>query len=132
MLLGENPSKISSTQSREYTLAKGISHIPVEALRRTRIRIGSIGENPLLQGLNSGNRRHRSRLFSRLISESAASLSSISSALNKAKRLIGDLETYINDRLFRSSDVSQILPGNQEHNTYLPNGGDIHLQLLRM
>lgn len=125
---------------RQQRVIRGISHIPVaEALRRIRIGIGSIGESPLLQGLNSvgptseanpsllhtseagGSRRHRSRQFSRVISESAASLSSISSALNNAERLVEDLETYINDRLLRRTDA-QILPGN------LPNGGDIQLE----
>ncbi|KAI3498567.1 hypothetical protein L1887_34343 [Cichorium endivia] len=111
---------------RQQRVIRGISHIPVaEALRRIRIGIGSIGENPLLQGLNSvgptsetnpsllheagGSRRQRSRQFSRVISESAASLSSISSALNNAERLVEDLETYINDRLLRRTDT-QILP----------------------
>ncbi|XP_042756977.1 uncharacterized protein LOC111886739 isoform X1 [Lactuca sativa] len=138
---------------RQQRVIRGISHIPVaEALRRIRIGIGSIGENPLLQGLNTvgggggptseinqsllhsseaagGSRRHRSRPFSRVISESAASLSSISSALNNAERLVEDLETYINDRLLRRTDASQLLPGNQERNTFLPNGGDIQVQL---
>lgn len=135
---------------RQQRVIRGISHIPVaEALRRIRIGIGSIGENPLLQGLNSvgptsetnpsllhpsepgGSRRHRSRQFSRVISESAASLSSISSALNNAERLVEDLETYINDRLLRRTE-SQILPGNnpiQERNNFLlPTGGDIQVE----
>ncbi|GKA34679.1 hypothetical protein Tco_0721108 [Tanacetum coccineum] len=104
---------------RQQRVVRGISHIPVsEALRRIRIGIGSIGENPLLQGLGVGSgsestpsllhaseagssRRHSSRPFSRVISESAASLSSISSALNNAERLVEDLETYINYRLLR-------------------------------
>ncbi|KVH87739.1 Zinc finger, RING/FYVE/PHD-type [Cynara cardunculus var. scolymus] len=127
---------------RQQRVFRGISHIPVaEALRRIRIGIGSIGENPLLQGLNSvgptsetnpslhsseagGSRRHRSRHFSRVISESAASLSSISSALNNAERLVEDLETYINDRLLRRVDA-QILPNNQERNTFLASTADI-------
>lgn len=127
---------------RQQRVGRGISHIPVaEALRRIRIGIGSIGENPLLQGLNSvvptsetnpslhnseagGSRRHRSRHFSRVISESAASLSSISSALNNAERLVEDLETYINDRLLRRADA-QILPNNQERNTFLPSTADL-------
>lgn len=135
---------------RQQRVIRGISHIPVaEALRRIRIGIGSIGENPLLQGLNNvgptsetnpsllhssepgGSRRHRSRQFSRVISESAASLSSISSALNNAERLVEDLETYINDRLLRRTDThAQILSGNQEQrNNFLPNGGGDNIQL---
>lgn len=127
---------------RQQRVIRGISHIPVaEALRRIRIGIGSIGENPLLQGLNSvgptsetnpllpnseagGSRRHRSRHFSRVISESAASLSSISSALNNAERLVEDLETYINDRLLRRADA-QILPNNQERHAFLSSTADI-------
>ncbi|KAM0050230.1 putative transcription factor C2H2 family [Helianthus debilis subsp. tardiflorus] len=119
---------------RQQRVVRGISHIPVaEALRRIRIGIGSIGENNL-QGVNSvlpgsetnpsllhgleagGSRRHRSRQFSRVISESAASLSSISSALNNAERLVEDLETYISDSLLRRTDA-QILPSNQEMDT---------------
>nr|XP_043623691.1 uncharacterized protein LOC122595404 [Erigeron canadensis]XP_043623692.1 uncharacterized protein LOC122595404 [Erigeron canadensis] len=127
---------------RQQRVIRGISHIPVaEALRRIRIGIGSIGDNPLLQGLNSighasdtsssvlhnsdagGSRRHRSRHFSRVISESAASLSSISSALNNAERLVEDLETYINDRLLRRADA-QVPPINQEINTFLANAAE--------
>lgn len=128
---------------RQQRVVRGISHIPVaEALRRIRIGIGSIGENPLLQGLNTvgptsetnpamlhnaeagGSRRHRSRQFSRVISESAASLSSISSALNNAERLVEDLETYINDRILRRTD-SQILPINQEISNFLANNPEV-------
>ncbi|KAI3796707.1 hypothetical protein L1987_39386 [Smallanthus sonchifolius] len=122
---------------RQQRVIRGISHVPVaEALRRIRIGIGSIGENPVFQGLNSagpvsetspsllhsleagGSSRHRSRRFSRVISESAASLSSISSALNNAERLVEDLETYINDRFLRRTEA-HILPSNQELNALL-------------
>lgn len=126
---------------RQQRVVRGISHIPVaEALRRIRIGIGSIGENPFVQGLNSvgsasetnpsllhnseagGSRRHRSRQFSRVIYESAASLSSISSALNNAERLVEDLETYISDRLLRRTELeTHILPSNQELNNFLGN-----------
>ncbi|KAJ0808885.1 putative transcription factor C2H2 family [Helianthus annuus] len=119
---------------RQQRVIRGISHIPVaEALRRIKIGIGSIGEHNL-QGVNSvlpgsetypsllhgseagGSRRHRSRQFSRVISESVASLPSISSALNNAERLVEDLETYISDSLLRRTDA-QILPSNQEMDT---------------
>ncbi|KAI3818664.1 hypothetical protein L1987_12479 [Smallanthus sonchifolius] len=125
---------------RQQRVIRGISHIPVaEALRRIRIGIGSIGENHL-QALNSvlpgsetnpsllhnseagGSRRHLQ--FSRVISESAASLSSISSALNNAERLVEDLETYISDRLLRRADT-HILPSNQEMNTLLGHTAEI-------
>ncbi|KAK1424917.1 hypothetical protein QVD17_20258 [Tagetes erecta] len=128
---------------RQQRVIRGISHIPVaEALRRIRIGIGSIGENPVFQSVGSGtetnpslvhsseaggsggssSRRHRSRHFSRVISESAASLSSISSALNNAERLVEDLETYINDRILRRREThGHILPSNQELNVFLGN-----------
>ncbi|KAK9065412.1 hypothetical protein SSX86_016795 [Deinandra increscens subsp. villosa] len=127
---------------RQQRVVRGISHIPVaEALRRIRIGIGSIGENNL-QGLSSvvsasennplllqnseagGSRRQRSRQISRAITESAASLSSISSALNNAERLVEDLETYISDRLLRRADV-QILPSDQEMRTLLGHTSEI-------
>ncbi|XP_071706443.1 uncharacterized protein [Rutidosis leptorrhynchoides] len=123
---------------RQQRVVRGISHIPVaEALRRIRIGIGSIGGTPFLQGLNNvgsgsepsppvlnnaeaGGSRRRSRQFSRVISESAASLSSISSALNNAERLVEDLETYINDRLLRRADAQTVVPpSSQELNTFL-------------
>ncbi|KAI3827201.1 hypothetical protein L1987_01273 [Smallanthus sonchifolius] len=126
----------------QQRVIRGISHIPVaEALRRIRIGIRSIGENHL-QGFNSvlpgfetnplllhnaeagDSRRHRSCQFSRVISESAASLSSISSALNNAERLVEDLETYISDRLLRRADT-HILPSNQEMNTLLGHTAEI-------
>ncbi|CAI9275795.1 unnamed protein product [Lactuca saligna] len=102
---------------RKQRVIRGISHIPVEALRRIRIRNGSIGENPLLQGLNNvgggptsetnpsflhsseaagGNRRHRSRPFSRLISESVASLSSISSEKYRCSQILPEMNTNPN------------------------------------
>ncbi|KAL8229708.1 hypothetical protein R6Q57_014608 [Mikania cordata] len=123
---------------RQQRVVRGISHIPAaEALRRIRIGIGSIDENnrqgldayetvpALLNNLEAGgSRRHRSRPFSRVISESAASLSSISSALNNAERLVEDLETYISDRLLRRTDV-QILPSDQEMGTLLGNTVEI-------
>lgn len=74
------------------------SHIPVaEALRRIR----NMGSGPTAPQTEPSHRRIRSRQFSTVLSESAASLSSISSALNNAERLVEDLETYINERLSR-------------------------------
>ncbi|GJY93458.1 hypothetical protein Tco_0509240 [Tanacetum coccineum] len=110
---------------------------------RIRIGIGSIGENPLLQGLGVGpgsestpsllhaseagsSRRHSSRPFSRVISESAASLSSISSALNNVERLVEDLETYINDRLLRrTAEVQRVFPSNLDLNNFLASTAEI-------
>lgn len=129
---------------RQQRVIRGVSHIPVaEALRRIRIGIGSIGENRI-QGLDSvlsgsetnpsllhnlevggsGSRRQRSRQFSRVLSESAASLSSISSALNNAERLVEDLETYISDRLLRRTDA-QILPNDQEMNAVFGHAAEV-------
>ncbi|KAI3744637.1 hypothetical protein L1987_57725 [Smallanthus sonchifolius] len=83
------------------------------------VLLGSETNPLLLHNAEAGDsRRHRSRQFSRVISESAASLSSISSALNNAERLVEDLETYISDRLLRRADT-HILPSNQEMNTLL-------------
>ncbi|KAK3014623.1 hypothetical protein RJ639_008541 [Escallonia herrerae] len=113
---------------RQQRVNRGISHIPVaEALRRIRIGIGATGDQPrqqdpdsvsanfetgphlLLNAETGGSRRLRSRHFSRVLSESSASLSLISSALNNAERLVEDLETHIQDRAWRRGD-SQILP----------------------
>ncbi|XP_076944134.1 uncharacterized protein LOC143614637 [Bidens hawaiensis] len=68
-------------------------------------------------GGSSEHRFHR-RQFSRVISESAASLSSISFALNNAERLVEDLETYINDSILRRAEA-HILPSTQELNALL-------------
>ncbi|XP_076956756.1 uncharacterized protein LOC143632045 [Bidens hawaiensis] len=124
---------------RQQRVVRGISHIPVaEALRRIRIGIGAIGESPVFQGFNSvgpasetdpalvqnseaggsGERRFHRRQFSRVISESAASLSSISFALNNAERLVEDLETYINDSILRRAEA-HVLPSTQELNALL-------------
>ncbi|KAK6143120.1 hypothetical protein DH2020_023468 [Rehmannia glutinosa] len=55
-------------------------------------------------------RGHRIRIHqvSRVLSESAASLSSLSSALSNAERLVEDLETVINNRVIRGEP--QVLP----------------------
>uniref|UniRef100_A0A5B7BQG0 E3 ubiquitin-protein ligase RMA n=1 Tax=Davidia involucrata TaxID=16924 RepID=A0A5B7BQG0_DAVIN len=122
---------------RQQRINRGVSYIPVEeALRRIRTGIGAMGERPQRQDLDGvsdssnrtnisanqvptsellpsteagGSRRLHSRQFSRVLSESAASLSSISSALNNAERLVVDLESYIRDRLLRRSHA-QFLP----------------------
>ncbi|RAL48906.1 hypothetical protein DM860_001226 [Cuscuta australis] len=100
---------------RQQHLARGLSHIPVaEALRRIRASIGMLEPlNPLEQiGINvdvattpsqpqelpngGDSRRVRSREFSRVLSESAASLSS---ELDNAQRIFEDLAASISDRL---------------------------------
>lgn len=118
---------------RQQRVNQRITHIPVaEALRRIRISMGAVneqeaayevpGEQPMQQNLQTANAssgttspvlrnaevggtwRLRSRQFSRVLSESAASLSSVSSALSNAERLVEDLETYIHGRLLRRTD----------------------------
>ncbi|KAL7258354.1 hypothetical protein ACSBR1_004472 [Camellia fascicularis] len=117
---------------RQQRVNRGISHIPVaEALRRIRMGIGATGDRERQQrqdlyGLSigsnrtnmpsqvpipeilpqtelGGSRRLRSRQFSRVLSESADSLLSISSSLNNAERLFDDLESYINNHLLETS-----------------------------
>ncbi|XP_047311413.1 uncharacterized protein LOC124914844 [Impatiens glandulifera] len=54
------------------------------------------------------------RTFSRVLSESAASLSSISSAINNAERLVEDLESYLRIRgIRRPTDSNILLPVNE-------------------
>ncbi|KAK4416167.1 E3 ubiquitin-protein ligase RMA1H1 [Sesamum alatum] len=104
---------------RQQRLTQGLSHVPVaEALRRIWISIGAMGNQTQQDGgggiLNfdasqegqnaeSGSGHHiRIHQVSRVLSESAASLSSLSSALSNAERLVEDLETVINSRLLRN------------------------------
>ncbi|XP_059649050.1 uncharacterized protein LOC132295002 [Cornus florida] len=117
---------------RQQRVSRVVSHIPVaEALRRIRTGISLTRERPQRQDLDGvgnnsdrtsmlasraptsevlpnaevgGSRRIRSHQFSRVLSESAASLSSISSALSNAERLVEDLESYIHDRVLRRTD----------------------------
>lgn len=109
---------------RQQRITRGVSNIPVaEALRRIRTSIGVMGnlpqEDPTNISLFFGApnfrelpnesaarfRRLHSRVYSRVLSESAASLSSISSELNSTERLVEDLETYINQHLLQRSDA---------------------------
>lgn len=103
---------------RQQRLTRGVSHVRVaEALRRIRTSIG-VGDSPqedsasvsLIFGTSPteneeaiGVRRLRSRQFSRVLSESAASLSSISSELNSAENLVMDLETFMNRHILQRS-----------------------------
>lgn len=109
---------------RQQRVAQGLSHIPVaEALRRIRTSIG-LGNHPQQQesggvnlsfGSNSNvlqtadtlsSRRLRSRLFSRVLSEGAASLSS---ELDNAQRMFEDLAASLTDRLLQRSNAD-VLP----------------------
>ncbi|KAA8515727.1 hypothetical protein F0562_018662 [Nyssa sinensis] len=117
---------------RQQPIFRGVSHIPVaEALRRIMNGIGITGEHPQQQNLDSvsessnmtnisasqvptsevlsntdesgGSRRPHSRRFSRVLSESAASHSSISYAPNSTEILVENLESYIQDRVLQRS-----------------------------
>ncbi|KAL3380815.1 hypothetical protein AABB24_001133 [Solanum stoloniferum] len=108
---------------RQQRATQGLSHIPVaEALRRIRTSIG-FGNHPQQQdsggvnlsfGSNShvlqtadtlSSRRLRSRLFSRVLSEGAASLSS---ELDNAQRMFEGLAASFSDRLLQRSNVDVI------------------------
>ncbi|PIN15592.1 putative E3 ubiquitin ligase [Handroanthus impetiginosus] len=108
---------------RQQRVTQSLSHVPVsEALRRIRISIGSMGSQTEQErggaGINNmdmgpqegqnadsvGGHRIRIHQVSRVLSESAASLSSLSSALSNAERLVEDLEAVINSRLLRNDE----------------------------
>ncbi|KAL0308850.1 UNVERIFIED_CONTAM: hypothetical protein Sradi_5827300 [Sesamum radiatum] len=115
---------------RQQRLTQGLSHVPVaEALRRIWISIGAMGNqtqqqdggggilnfdtSPEGQNAESGSGHHiRIHQVSRVLSESAASLSSLSSALSNAERLVEDLETVINSRILRN-DARAFSVGNR-------------------
>ncbi|XP_060181797.1 uncharacterized protein LOC132611383 [Lycium barbarum] len=110
---------------RQQRVTRGLSHIPVaEALRRIRTSIG-FGDHPqqLETGAVSsssvsgsqelqnaadatGSRRLGSRGFSRVLSESAASLSS---ELENAHRMFEDIAESLTDRIHERSDL-HVLP----------------------
>ncbi|XP_022896523.1 probable GPI-anchored adhesin-like protein PGA55 [Olea europaea var. sylvestris] len=119
---------------RQQQVTNGLSHVPVaEALRRIRISIGAMGDQteggsrnfrfesdaPEVQ-IGEAASRHRLRVqrVSRVLSESAASLSSLSSALSNdeslvAERLVEDLETVFNNRvLWSDAQGSSVETGN--------------------
>ncbi|KAL0429323.1 UNVERIFIED_CONTAM: E3 ubiquitin-protein ligase RMA2 [Sesamum radiatum] len=117
---------------RQQRVTHGLSHVPVaEALRRIRISIGAMGHQTLQQEVPShiptfdtepqegqnaeagGSRNIRIHQVSRALSESVASLSSLSSALVNTERLIEDLETAINYQFSRNdARVSLVNVGN--------------------
>ncbi|GFY90433.1 RING/U-box superfamily protein [Actinidia rufa] len=98
---------------RQQRVNRGISHIPVaEALRRIRMGIGATGERPSYrttlpsQGPTSevgSSQGLRSDQFSRVLTENANSLLSISSALNNTERLFEDIESHIHNRILERS-----------------------------
>lgn len=110
---------------RQQRITRGVSHIPVaEAVRQITTGTGVMGNLPqpqedrahigLIIGASNSRelpnesaarfRRLQSRMYSRVFSESAASLSSISSELNSTERLVEDLETYINQHILQRRD----------------------------
>ncbi|KAL3815035.1 hypothetical protein ACJIZ3_016303 [Penstemon smallii] len=120
---------------RQQRVAQGLSHVPVaEALRRIRISIGAMGEQTqqqiessgvlgleaeLQEGQNlesTGSGRIRIHQVSRVLSESASSLSSLSSALSNAERLVEDLETVINNRFVRNDSPNPFTRLSQSNN----------------
>nr|GMC89279.1 E3 ubiquitin-protein ligase RMA1-like [Ipomoea batatas] len=103
---------------RQQHLTRGLSHIPVaEALRRIRASIG-MGDPPNRPepiGINAnvpatsqelqnadGSHRVRPRVFSRVFSESTASLSS---ELDNAQRIFEDLAASITDRILQRNSA---------------------------
>lgn len=111
---------------RQQRVARGVSNIPVaEALRRIRTGISAMRDHPQQEEsssstLNFGNnspesmrdevqmRRLLSQQFSRVLSESAASISARLFALSYGERSIEDLETYINDSQLQRSNAQAI------------------------
>ncbi|KAL6513485.1 hypothetical protein OROGR_020971 [Orobanche gracilis] len=88
---------------RQQRVTQGLTHVPVaEALRRIRISIGATEQN----AESAGDHRVRIHQVSRVLSESASSLSSLSSALCNAERLVENLESVINNRMLRSETWS--------------------------
>nr|XP_016515152.1 PREDICTED: uncharacterized protein LOC107831866 [Nicotiana tabacum] len=110
---------------RQQHVTRGLSHIPVaEALRRIRTSIG-LGDHPSQQLATGdvsssslisshelqnadpiGSRGLRSRVFPRVLSEGAASLSS---ELENAQRMFEDLAASLTDRIHERNN-SQVLP----------------------
>ncbi|XP_049412058.1 uncharacterized protein LOC125875042 isoform X1 [Solanum stenotomum] len=109
---------------RQQRVTRGLSHIPVaEALRRIRNSIG-LGDHPQqldtggvsstslngsqeLQNTEAtGSQRPRSRVFSRVLSEGAASLSS---ELENVQRLFEDITASITDRIHERTNL-QVSP----------------------
>lgn len=117
---------------RQQRVTRGLSHIPVaEALRRIRNSIG-LGHNPqqlhtgavsstslsgsheLLNTEATGSQRPRSRVFSRVLLEGAASLSS---ELGNVQRLFEDITTSITDRIHEISNLQVSPIGHDEGNS---------------
>lgn len=105
--------RISIGATTEQPRQEGINSVPGEQPTQQNLHTANASSgttSPVLRNAEVGGTwRLRSRQFSRVLSESAASLSSVSSALSNAERLVEDLETYIHGRLLRRTD-SQFRP----------------------
>ncbi|PSS10028.1 E3 ubiquitin-protein like [Actinidia chinensis var. chinensis] len=94
---------------RQQQVNRGVSHVPVaEALRRIRMRIGDTGE----------------RRFTRVFSETAASLSSISSGLNNQRLFEDHQELFIPDPLLGGSH-GQVLHQTVDSITEIGSAGTV-------
>ncbi|KAL3516598.1 hypothetical protein ACH5RR_023500 [Cinchona calisaya] len=119
MTIPPRPKARRVESARQQRVSRGVPDIPVaEALRRIRSSINAMGENPQQEEASTFGTNHtvsireevrlRSRQLSRIFSDTVASLSSVSSALNNAERFVEDLETYLHNRRLQRSDA-QIL-----------------------
>ncbi|XP_051119429.1 uncharacterized protein LOC127243425 [Andrographis paniculata] len=107
LIIPPRPKARRVESARQQRVTRRMSHVPVaEALRRIRMSIGATGGDTDAPGRQSGeaaSARHiRIHQVSRVLSESAASLATLSSALTSAERLVEDLETVINNGAQRS------------------------------
>lgn len=100
--------RISIGATTEQPRQEGVNSVPGEQPIQQNLHTANASSgttSPVLRNAEVGGTwRLRSRQFSRVLSESAASLSSVSSALSNAERLVEDLETYIHGRLLRRTD----------------------------
>ncbi|GFQ01288.1 ring finger protein 5 [Phtheirospermum japonicum] len=85
---------------RQQIAVQAVPNIPAEeALRQIMFSIEDGAYNYEAEPRPVGGPRVRVHQVSRVLSESAASLSSLSSALNSAERLVEELETVISNRM---------------------------------
>lgn len=100
--------RISIGATTEQPRQQGVNSVPGEQPTQQNLHTANAASgtiSPVVRNAEVGvTWRLRSRQFSRVLSESAASLSSVSSALSNAERLVEDLETYIHGRLLRRTD----------------------------
>ncbi|KAK6162874.1 hypothetical protein DH2020_002715 [Rehmannia glutinosa] len=133
---------------RQQKVTRNLSHVPVdEALRRIRASIGAMGDqtqqregsNGIIyfdtasrDDQNGDSGRVRIHQVSRVLSENVASLSSLSSALSSAERLVEDLETVISSRVSRNdTQASSVAVGTvlQSNDRPLDSTSDLNAAL---